>query len=55
MAKSYTEKEIRSMTIDQLKVLAYDLMAERENAEKNLMFVNSVILEKHQKTQNIKK
>ena len=43
-----TIDELKALDIKELKAMAYDQIAAKENAEKNLQIINSVIAEKSQ-------
>jgi hypothetical protein len=40
--------ELNSKTIDELKVIAYDLLASKEQTERNLQIVNQTIAAKYE-------
>ena len=40
--------DLQSKTIDELKVIAYDLLASKEQTERNLALVNQTIAKKYE-------
>ena len=44
--------DLNSKTIDELKVIAYDLLASKEQTERNLQIVNQTIAAKYEEAKN---
>lgn len=45
--------DLTSKTIDELKVIAYDLLANKEQTERNLQLVNQTIAKKYEEQNKI--
>jgi hypothetical protein len=47
--------ELNSKSIDELKVIAYDLLASKEQTERNLQIVNQTIAAKYEEQNKVSK
>jgi len=49
------KKNLNEMSIDELKIAAYDLLASKEQTERNLQIVNQTIAAKYEELNKVSK